>query len=101
MKSVADDDARVVVAAEEETGEAEEEVMAGAKARPKAKGKAKPKRGRRTVRFEKCPWIEVNGRPEISGIGNAFAVDSGRFSCPVTAASFGDRLSCGFDNQFC
>ena len=64
MKSVADDDARVVVAAEEEAGEVEEEVMAGAKARPKAKGKSTPKRGRRTVRFQKCSWSEVNGRPE-------------------------------------
>ena len=61
---VADDDARIVVAAEEEAGEVEEEVVDGAKPGTKTKGKTKPKKGRRTMRFEKCSWIQVSARPE-------------------------------------
>jgi hypothetical protein len=64
VKTVADDDVRVVGAPEEEAGEVEVEVEAGAKTKPKAKGKAKAKRGRKTVRFEKCSWVEVSARPQ-------------------------------------
>ena len=63
VKTVADDDVRLVVAPDEEAGEVAEEVEAGARATPKAKGKAKAKRGRKTVRFEKCSWVEVSARP--------------------------------------
>ena len=64
VKPVADDDVRVVGAPEEEAGEVEVEVEADAKAKPKARGKVKAKRGRKTVRFEKCSWEEVSARPQ-------------------------------------
>ena len=64
VKPIADDDMRVVFAPEEEAGEEEVEVEAGAKAKPKAKGKAKARWGRKTVRFEKCSWVEVPARPQ-------------------------------------
>ena len=64
LKPVADDDVRVVVAAEKEAGEVDMEVDAGAKAKPKSKGKAKARRGRKTVVFEKCSWAEVSARPQ-------------------------------------
>ena len=64
LKPVADDDVRVVVATEEEAGELEMEVDAGAKAKPTAEEKAKARRGRKTVLFEKCSWVEVSARPQ-------------------------------------
>ena len=84
VKTVADDDVRVVVAPEEEAEKDEVEVEAGAKAKPKAKGKAnrksgpksvagakaktkakgkaKRKTGPKSVLFEKCSWDEVSTR---------------------------------------
>ena len=44
---------------------------------------------------------EPKVRGSVRGIGDAFAVDRGQFSFPLTAASFGDRLSCSFDHKFC
>ena len=64
VKPVADDNVRVIVAPEEEAGEEEVEVVTGAKARPKEKARGKTKRGRKSVRFEKCSWIEVSAREE-------------------------------------
>ena len=37
---------------------------AGAKAKPTPKGKAKAGRGRKTVRFEECSWVEVSPPPQ-------------------------------------
>ena len=85
LKPVADDDVRVVVEPEEGAGELEMEVDAGAKAKPTAKGKAKASRGRKTVRFERCSWVDVSARPQALTL----------------VTRFGDRLSCSFENKFC
>ena len=64
VKLVANDNVRVVVPPEEEAEEDEMEVDAGAKAKPKTKGKAMARRGRKTVHFKKCAWIEVSARQQ-------------------------------------
>ena len=64
VKTVADDDVRVVIAPEEEAEKVEMDIEAGAKAKPKAKGKTKRKSGPKSMLFEKCSWDEVSTRPQ-------------------------------------
>ena len=65
VKTVADNDARVIIAPEEEAEMVEVEVEAGAKAKPKAKAKGKKRKsGPKSMLFEKCSWDEVSTRPQ-------------------------------------
>ena len=74
MKTVADDDVRApksvagAKAKPKAKGKANRKSgpksVAGAKAKTKAKGKAKRKTGPKTVLFEKCSWDEVSTRPQ-------------------------------------